>query len=97
MKSGASALKSSAAELKSSVLGDGAELLSSALDDGAFDTAITSDVNSGNDAYMAGFITETETAQADGRGPVIPVATSVLVLLAGIFFKLKSRGLLMLR
>ena len=94
LKSGASALKSSATELKSSVLEDGAALLSSALDNGAFDTTITSAVDSGNDAYMAGSITETETAEADGRGPVIPVATSVLVLLAGIFFKLKSRGLL---
>jgi len=98
LKSGASALKSSAMELKSSVLEDGAALLSSTLDDGAFDTMISSAVDSGNDAYMTGTITtETETAQANGRGPVIPVATSVLVLLAGIFFKLKSRGLLMIR
>ncbi len=94
LKSGASSLKSSASGLKGSALDDGAALLSSALDGGAFETETASEVSTGAGAYTTGSSDAAETTSAGGSVPIVPVATSVLVLLAGIFFKLKSRGLL---
>ena len=94
LKSGASSLKSSTSGLKGSALDDGAALLSSALDGGAFETETASEVSTGAGAYTTGSSDAAETTSAGGSVPIVPVATSVLVLLAGIFFKLKSRGLL---
>ncbi len=105
LSSGASALKSSASALKksgttalkSTALEESAATLNSVLDGDASAIESAATLTSGGDAYTAGSYSETTEQSADGGAPLIPIGSSIFVLLAGILYKLKSRGLLALR
>ena len=99
LKKSESALKNTATGLNSSMLkttaGDGTAL-TSALDDGTgLGAAVASAGTDAGDAYVAGSMVG---ASASSNGMLlIPIGTSLVVMLAGILYKLKSRGLLKLR
>lgn len=98
MKSSASALKKSGTTaLKSTALEESAATLNSVLDGDASAIESAATLTSGGDAYTAGSYSETTEQSADGGAPLIPIGSSIFVLLAGILYKLKSRGLLALR
>lgn len=96
--SNTTSLKGSNASLKgnASLTGTGTEL-SSALENGELLSSLAS-----ADEQPAGTVAAGQTKTAadqttGGKIPVVPIGTSLIVMLAGILYKLKSRGLLKLR
>lgn len=96
--SNTTSLKGSNASLKgnASLTGTGTEL-SSALENGELLSSLASAEEQSAGTVTAGQTKTTSDQTTGSKVPVVPIATSLVVMLAGILYKLKSRGLLKLR